>query len=343
MPNSRRNIPEHCWSCEETWEQTDSEPNRYEGEYYCNECYDRQREEDGNSNDYDNQNDYSGIYSYSFKPERQLFHLDNVVSRTHVDSQEPAFGIELETEYIGNDCLQTAVNYINANVAPLVYLKEDCSISHGFEIVSHPMSLNYLQFQAERYADMLTYLRTHEYRAWKTSSCGLHIHVSKKSFVDAKHEMKFIYFMFKNKKQMIKFAGRNSGFARYDYDAFVNSEDSSWRGTKPNIMECVKGVRKDGNYAPGAYERNLAVNRMNPNTHELRIFRPSLRFNTVLAYTEFVHCLFMYSKQLTSNEILNKNGLTFMPLMDFANSNSELYSNFIQKVDKRNVLKEGDK
>lgn len=109
MPNSRRNIPEHCWSCEETWEQTDSEPNRYDGEYYCDSCYDRQREEDSNDSDYDNQNNYSGIFSYSFKPDRPVFHLDNVVSSTHVDLQEPAFGIELETEYIGNQDRKSVV------------------------------------------------------------------------------------------------------------------------------------------------------------------------------------------------------------------------------------------
>ena len=341
MPNARRNsdIPDYCWSCEESWENTDSEPNSYDGEWYCDNCYETERNSGYES---DSSENYSGIYSYGYKPARQLFHLDNAISHEHLNPNEPVFGIELETEYIGEGYLTHAVEYIHQNVNPLVYLKEDCSISHGFEIVSHPMTLHYLQFKAERYANMLTYLRTHDYRAWKTSSCGLHIHVSKKSFIDAKHQMKFIYFMFKNKKQMIKFAGRNSGFARYDYDAFVNSNDSAWRGTKPNILECVKGVKKDGNYAPGAYERNLAVNRSNEHTHELRIFRPSLQFNTVLAYTEFAHCLFSYSKQLTSNEILHQNGLTFNPLMEFANANSGLYSNFIQKVEKRNVLKEGD-
>lgn len=341
MPNTIRseNVPNYCWSCDLSWDDTESEAHSYDGQWYCENCYETER---NNRNSENTSENYSGIHNYNYKPNKQLFHLDNQISHQHLNPTEPAFGIELETEYIGNDYLTEAVEYIHQNVNPLVYLKEDCSITHGFEIVSHPMSLNYLQFQAERYANMLTYLRTHEYRAWKTSSCGLHIHVSKKSFSDAKHQMKFIYFMFKNKTQMIKFSGRNSGFARYDYEAFVNSNDSAWRNTKPNILECVKGVKKDGNYAPGAYERNLAVNRSNEHTHELRIFRPSLRFHTVLAYTEFVHCLFSYSKQLTSNEILNQNGLTFHPLMEFANSNSELYSNFIQKVEKRNVLIKGD-
>ena len=45
MPNARRNsdIPDYCWSCEESWENTDSEPNSYDGEYYCDNCYETER------------------------------------------------------------------------------------------------------------------------------------------------------------------------------------------------------------------------------------------------------------------------------------------------------------
>ena len=75
-------------------------------------------------------------------------------------------------------------------------------------------------------------------------------------------------------------------------------------------------MRKNGDYVPGAYERNLAVNRSNEYTHELRIFRPSLRFTTVLAYTEFVHCLFSYAQVMTANDALKNNALTsFAPLL----------------------------
>ena len=315
----------------------------YNGEWYCDSCYNDERGENGEDNDYSDDGN-PGIHHYGYHPDEPKFHHgDGHITYNHSKTDEVMFGIELETEYTGNRGLGNAVNYINENASPLVYLKEDGSINYGFEIVSNPMSLQYLQVHGRAYADMLKYLRTNGYRAWKTSTCGLHIHISKISFVDSKHEMKFIYFMFKNKKQLVTFAGRNSGFARYDYNAFINANDSQWNGKKPNILECVKGVMKDGEYAPGAYERNLAVNRMNRNTHELRIFRPSLRMETVLAYMEFAHCLFSYTQILTSNEILKNKGLQFGPLMEYANSKSAMYQNFITKVHKRNVLKEGDK
>lgn len=105
-------------------------------------------------------------------------------------------------------------------------------------------------------------------------------------------------------------------------------------------MEVVKGVRKNGGYVPGQHERNLAVNRMNEDTHELRIFKPSLRFTTVLAYAEFVHSLFAYTEQVSLENVLKNKGLTtFTPLVNYAKTNPELYKNFIIKCEKKNVLR----
>jgi hypothetical protein len=198
------------------------------------------------------------------------------------------------------------------------------------------MSLEYIQNHAERFANILTYLRRNGYRAWETSTCGLHIHISKNSFADEKHQMKFIYFIYNNKKSMIKFAGRNSQFARFDLGSFLGEGSTYWEGEKPNLMEVVKGFRKNGKYVPSPNERNLAVNRMNNHTHELRIFRPSLRFKTVLAYFEFVHCLWAFTEQITSNEAIKNQALsTFEPFADYARINNTKYPNLVVWMHKR--------
>lgn len=320
--------------------------NRYNGDWVCENCYNSLCEEnndyDGDDWSSDSNDDRHGINSYSYKPSPRFYTIvdgDIHVSREHINKDVPVFGIELEVENVGQNYLNDAVSFINNNAAPLIYLKDDCSINHGFEIVSHPMSLDYFK-HITMYKEMLDYLRNNGYHAWKTSTCGLHIHVSKCSFVDAKHQMKFLYFMFKNKTELIRFAGRNSSYAKYDYDAFVNNQDSIWGPNKPNLIEIVKGIQKNGNYVPHPYERNLAVNRMGEHTHELRIFRPSLRFDTVLAYMEFVECLFMYTKQVTSNEILKHDGLKFDALIRFAMSQGDRYSTFIGRVIKRKVLEQ---
>ena len=309
---------------------------------YCDDCYEQELEE-ARERESEYGNESTGIYSYSYKPNTMFYNSNGTVSDRHRPVNgvyELMMGIELETELVDGDYIHNGAQYINSVSDNLIYLKEDCSISHGFEIVSHPMTLNYLQNHAKRYEQSLDFLRKHGYRAWKTSTCGLHIHVSKKSFVDAKHEMKFLYFIFRNKKTLVKFVGRQSGYSKFDMDSFVGFRPDWTEGSKPTIMEVVKGVRKNGDYVPGAYERNLAVNRSNNDTHELRIFRPSLRFTTVLAYAEFVHCLFSYAQHITAHDAMKNNGLTsFAPLLDYAKTQGDLYQNFITRAINRNVLK----
>ena len=334
-----------CESCDDYNFSRTEFANRYHGDWLCDNCYEsvsEDEEQDSDGSWENSSDDASGLNSYGYKPAPKFYTMVDGsihVSREHIVPGVPVFGVELEVENVNGEYLSNAIDFINNNTAPLVYLKEDCSINHGFEIVSHPMSLNYFKHVAI-YKEMLDYLRGNGYHAWKTSTCGLHIHISKVSFVDPKHQMKFLYFMFKNKAELIKFSGRNSSYAKYDYDAFVNNNDSIWGKNKPNLIEIVKGVQKNGNYIPGSYERNLAVNRMNQHTHELRIFRPSLRFDTVMAYMEFVECLFMYTKQVSSNEILKHDGLKFEALVRFAELQNDRYSTFVARVAKRNVLEQ---
>ena len=331
----------YCDRCEYEFEST-RQINHLPGgdNQYCDDCYQQELEEAEEQGDH-----HASIHSYSYKPRTMFYHSDGTCYDRHKPVNgvyELMMGIELETELCDENYISHGANYVNSMADGLVYLKEDCSITHGFEIVSHPMTLNYLQNHAKRYEQSLDYLRKNGYRAWKTSTCGLHIHVSKKSFVDAKHEMKFLYFIFRNKKALIKFVGRQSSYSRFDLDSFLGNgpgRDEQGYG-KPTVLEVVKGVRKNGNYVAGPYERNLAVNRSNEYTHELRIFRPSLRFTTVLAYAEFVHCLFSYAQVMTANDALKKNALTsFAPLLEYAQTNANLYQNFITRANNRNVLK----
>ena len=332
----------YCDRCEYEFERAGQINHLHgdSGNQYCDDCYETELEEARES---EYQNESTGIYSYSYKPNTVFYNSDGTFSDRHrpIDGvYELMMGIELETELVEGDYIHAGAQYINSVSDGLIYLKEDCSISHGFEIVSHPMTLNYLQNHAKRYEQSLDFLRKNGYRAWKTSTCGLHIHVSKKSFVDAKHEMKFLYFIFRNKKALVKFVGRQSSYSRFDLDSFLGNGPGRDDFNKPTVMEVVKGVRKNGDYVPGAYERNLAVNRSNEYTHELRIFRPSLRFTTVLAYTEFVHCLFSYAQVMTANDALKNNALTsFAPLLDYAKTQGDLYQNFITRAINRNVLK----
>ena len=322
---------------------------RHNGYRYCESCYDYICEEDNEYEDEDRQTE--GVHSYGYKPPAMFFNSDGRASRSSTkivekngllvaERGEPYMGMEIEVEdpnrrHDHDDIVQTILSHTNG----LVYVKEDCSLSNGFEIVTHPMTIGYLQNHGDGLASALSHLRTRGFRAWQTSTCGLHIHISKNSFKDAKHEMKFLYFVYMNKENMVKFSGRNSSYAKYDLDAFVGASGMDWDDKdKPTIMEVVKGVRKNGEYVPSAYERNLAVNRNNSATHELRLFRPSLRFETVLAYGEFVHCLWEFTQVVTSGQAIKEKGLReFEMFANYAREHNELYPNLVKKIHKRGV------
>lgn len=331
-----------CERCGEEISTTNS--IRHDGYRYCESCYDHICEEE-NESEYEEERQTEGVHSYGYKPQSLFFNSDGRPSRTYskMTSDDgtirgvPYMGMEIEVEdpsnrYNHNDIAQQVLEYTNN----LVYLKEDCSLNNGFEIVTHPMTIGYLQNHSDGLRSALSHLRSNGFRAWQTSTCGLHIHISKNSFKDAKHEMKFLYFVYMNKENMIKFSGRNSSYAKYDIDSFVGA--NGWEGDKPTIMEVVKGVRKNGEFVPSAYERNLAVNRNNSHTHELRLFRPSLKFETVLAYGEFVHCLWEFTQVVTSSQAIKEKGLReFEMFANYAREHNELYPNLVKKIHKRGV------
>ncbi len=324
----------------------DEQPLTYEGRTICGNCYDQIENYENEDEDDGNYTESYGINSYSHKPDNIFYSTTSHPTRhSSVTKKEPFFGIELETE---NHTSRERSFGETANEAGhltdgFVYSKEDCSLRNGFEIVSHPATLSYWQNETSGYVKMLAMLRNEGYRAWTTSRCGLHIHISKDSFVKPAHDMKFIYFIFRNKKPIINLVARNSPFAQFNLDSFLGlptdeDEFEGWSRTykKPTLIEVAKGTCDDGSPISRQSERNLAVNRLPLDTYELRIFRPSLRFATILAYIEFLHCLFEYTKQITANDILQKQAIsTFEPLAVYARENKEKYPNFIWKMHTR--------
>lgn len=328
-----------CCNCGDDIDQRMAE--RLDG--YCRPCYNDL--DDNNGDDEDDNHD--GINSYGYKPATLFHHSDGGVShRQEITDNFPApmMGIELEVERRNSSVsLGTVVQRLHSNCNTLVYLKEDCSLTNGFEIVTHPMSIGYVQNKMSGFKDSLDYLRARGYRAWETSTCGLHIHISKNSFRDEKHQVKFIYFIYNNKKALVKFAGRNSQFAKFDLESFVGGNYRK----NPNaldgysITDIVKGIRKaDGSYAPSSYERNLALNRNNEYTHELRFFRPSLLFSTVRASIELVHAMWAFSLEVTVGQAIKEKALSeFEFFANWARTNQATYPYLVARMHERRVSK----
>lgn len=233
--------------------------------------------------DYDNNGEYrntrdSIIQSYSYKPVTKFCQLTNDNENT------PFFGIELEVERRNSESIK------HKDMAELIknehwYFKTDGSLTDGFEIVTHPMTFNYIKNASNSFESALKLLVENNYNSYNANTCGMHIHISKKVF-STWHLYRFMKFFVENKDFIVSISQRKLD----KLERWANIEDNS------NDELIYKAKKKGGNNA-----RYVAINLQNVNTIEIRIFRGTLNFNSFLKNIEFAHSLFMYTKE--SNEI----------------------------------------
>jgi hypothetical protein len=255
------------------------------------------------------------LHHYGYKPD-PLFHDTRTSLYRHELKGCRYFGVELETTpRRGNDCYEAA-EYINENISDeLLYLKEDSSISDGFEIVTHPMTLHWARNNFPW--EMLTKISELNMHAWNDSRCGLHIHINRESFRSQSHLAKLLLFVYRNEREMVSFTGRHS----HNYADYSESE-------RNNFVSRAKGNRY------GA--RGVAVNCQNQHTIELRVFRPSLLPSTVQAYIEFCDALVVYAGTITVEDCVKRNALSFGTFAEWLTTQTdEDYSVLNARIQKR--------
>lgn len=265
-----------------------------DGEYH-DEPYEDEDEEEENSL----------IQSYSYRPSLQFHKMpfDNINS--------PFFGIELEVERKNSNSIK------HNDMCELIkdnhwYFKTDGSLTDGFEIVTHPMSFSYIKHIEPKLISSFKLLVENSYNSYNANTCGIHIHISKSSFTTW-HLYRFMKFFVENKEFIISISQRNIDKLK----RWANIEDNS------NDELIYKAKKKDGNSA-----RYVAINLQNNKTIEVRIFRGTLNFNSFMKNIEFIHSLFMYTKD--SNEI------TLNGYKQYIDSSCE-YSNLKKFINLKNL------
>ena len=223
-------------------------------------------------------------------------------------------GFELEVEVLDGSIRDHAESVINA-LGEHAYLKSDGSLDHGFEIVTHPHSLD--SYRKEFAFESFRKFRQGGLRSWNTSTCGLHVHVSRTAFgipydnrtdradlIKSRqlHELRFIKLIYDNQRQVTRLAGRNTHYANFN--------------DKGNLHHKVMRGYDDG----GRYS---AVNTQNENTLEVRLFKGSLNEKRVLMALEFVHSAVEYTRDLKVNAT-NK-ALSWVAFSGYIHERSEQY------------------
>jgi hypothetical protein len=281
---------------------------------YCDEWYDI-------DSDHDCGEDQSGIiHSYSYKPYYTFFGTGSY----HL-------GFELEVELQDGDrTLNYGAEKLLEVIGHRAYYKYDGSVEDGFEIVTHPHTLE--EYQTRFPWDFVPLARRMGYRSWNAdASCGFHVHVGRVAFgpgknpresdktylertiiVRQRHEIRFTKLFYDNQRQVERIAGRQANM----YAQF---------GDKNRIYHKIKrGWSTDGRYS--------VINTENRDTIEVRIFKGSLNQARLLANLELVHCAVEYTRDLKVTGT-NK-ALSWVKFTGYVGQNMEKYPHLFALMEK---------
>ena len=244
---------------------------------YCDHCY--------------SQLTSRGIHDYYYKPEPIFYGCGNRF-----------FGVELEIDGAG-ECHANARKLLDIGNTEYehIYCKHDGSLDDGIEIVSHPMTLEYHMNSMPWEAILQKSIAMH-YLSHKANTCGLHIHVNRDAFgeTDAEQETciaRILYFFEKHWEELLKFSRRTSRqlerwAARYGY------REQPWE-----ILDHAKKCRSG---------RYTSINLSNAETVEFRMFRGTLKYNTLIATLQLVNRVCDVALCLSDEELQRMSWTTFV-------------------------------
>lgn len=338
-----------CESCESLYSDNDSSYQVADiDQYWCQDCCSNNAYWCDSCDEYnrdacENCDGSARVLEYNEKPE-PIFHgysKDNLY-----------FGLELEMEISDNKLeYNNAVEYVSNRLDnDWIYLKSDSSIGNspngkvgpnGFEMVSHPASLDYWSDKCQDLWDTLDGLRTrHNARSWNAkSNCGIHIHISRAGFKSGAHTHRFLALVYKNTKYMKRFAGRDCGRYATFTDVWKYDEDNRPYMSFADKVACdINQARLYGRGAVNDTERMSAVNTRNLHTIELRFFRGTTKPKGVLATIELAHAMVEYTRNLTLSDV--KLGmLNWDWFVDYIQVNNGLYPNAYARIPELDKVK----
>ena len=264
---------EHCYTtCEDCGRLIHNEDAFYEdGEDYpfCRECFEKLND--------------SAIKNYSYKPEPIFYGSGNIF-----------YGVELEIDKGGEDNSNAQKLLDIANLFwERIYCKHDGSLNEGFEIVSHPMSLDY-HLKEMNWAEVFNKAVEMGYRSHNTATCGLHVHCSRSAFGETEPEQeaaigRVVFFVEKHWNELVRFSRRTSdNLNRWaaKYATISNTTYETYKKAKDKHM--------------GRY---VAVNLENDSTIEFRLFRGTLCYKTFVATLQLVSEICKTAIRLTDREL----------------------------------------
>lgn len=282
-----RHICDCCTSDNYTWSDI-------QDTYISNEDWEEEQEEE---------NDYPDSVIGDYHSSKRK--LDRIPSSFDQRKTSVLMGLELEMEVRSGDREDQAVALLDSIGVHKGYryacLEHDGSLNNGFEMVTGWTGLDVHREQLQRFTQPIRGLKSHD-----TSTCGLHVHICKKNMT-VFHAVKMVLFINDSGNQrLIRTVARRDSSR---YSQVKNKKASySWIKHARQYKDSGKGrvlqMLNDDRYE--------ALNFQNDKTIEFRLFKGTLRYETILACLEFTYATWFFCRDTGTNELTTPNFLEFI-------------------------------
>lgn len=281
-----------------------------------------------------------GVFDMAARLSNTLFSYHTGPDMGHIpsayDSRKPRIllGMELEMEICGGSCggdddededtcsdragyAKRVLRALNGVTPQFCKAETDGSLDDGFEIITGYTGLDVHEKTWRALAGATDDLESHD-----TDTCGLHVHVDKAGMTPL-HMAKLCTFIHakENQRLLTTISRRYHGATGSGYAKFYHGVDWAHRAADAALYEYRshrrsrrKGDKFDyGRFANSEFwgERYAALNFNNPHTVEFRMFRGTLKFESIMACLEFAFASWHFTKETPMKK------LTTEAFMDF--------------------------
>ena len=218
------------------------------------------------------------VHSYNYTPSRFNKHGQSDSNRF--------YGVEIEMDEGGNNNTNASLVLSNDPNEEFHYIMHDGSLSNGFELVTHPATINALaNSQLKETLEMASILG---YKG-DVDTCGLHIHIDRNAFNNSNGKSlnnigKLIYLFEKFWAQFVAISRRKeSNLQRYAkrYTYKYNPIDSL---SFDEILE----MNTESLTRESCDHKYFSINLKHDATVELRIFKGTSCYSSIIGLVQFV-------------------------------------------------------
>lgn len=178
------------------------------------------------------------------------------------------------------------------NSRSFLYYMYDSSVRNGLEAISQPATFEYHLSNYEKYKELFSIIREHGFKSETYQSCGLHIHFNKDFYCQdlERYTVNLLYLIEKFWRNLVLLSRRN-------YSSIVRWAD------KYNKQPKATWDEYNGTVYHSHFSRYKALNLINYNTYEFRMYRGTLIVEDFFAILELTKNLIILAKTKTAEEL----------------------------------------